>query len=133
MALRGATPLVALALVLVSTHHASAHHYIGCANNTETTETVTGRITQVEWENPHVHLHLAAAVSGGSADWVIETQATYIMAREGLPQTAFKIGDTIQVVLWRAKDGSRRGFTKSITLNDRRTFAFNIAELRCPW
>jgi len=37
------------------------------------------------------------------------------------------------VVLWRARDGSRQGFTKSITLNGGRTVAFDVAELRCPW
>ena len=132
MLLRATALLVALVIVLASTR-SSAHHYIGCANNTETTEAVTGRITQVDWENPHLHIHLASAVADVSADWIIETQAAHIMPRHGLPQTAFNIGDTIQVVLWPAKDGSRQGFTKSITLNDGRTFTFNIAELRCPW
>ena len=86
----------------------------------------------IDWMNPHVHIHIASAVPGFT-EWNIETQGPYNMQRQGLPQSAFKIGDAIQIVLWRAKDGSRQGFTKSITLRDGRTHTFNIAELRCPW
>lgn len=131
MLARAAAVLIALVVTLFPTR-ATAHHHIGCANNTKTTETVTGRITQIDWENPHVHIHLDSVAAIDAGDWIVETQAAYILPREGLPRTAFNIGDTIQVVLWRAKDGSRQGFTKSITLNDGRTFAFNIAELQCP-
>jgi hypothetical protein len=131
MATRTTVLLFAIVVVLSSTR-ASAHHHIGCANDTENAEMVTGRITQIDWMNPHVHIHVASAVPGFT-EWNIETRAAYIMRREGLPQSAFKIGDTIHIMLWRAKDGSRQGFTKSITLSDGRTHAFNIAELRCPW
>jgi hypothetical protein len=134
MATRTVTLLVAGFIILASTRGA-AHHHIGCANNTETTEMLTGRITQIDWENPHVHIHLyrASTAPGDSTDWIVETQAAYILPRQGLTQTSFRAGDTIQVVLWPAKDGSHQGFTKSITLNDGRTVVFNIAELRCPW
>lgn len=131
MLVRAAAVLIALVVSLFATR-ATAHHHIGCANNTKTTESVTGRIRQIDWENPHVHIHLDSVAAVDAGDWIVEMQAAYILLREGLPRTAFNVGDTIQVVLWRAKDGGRQGFTKSITLNDGRTFAFNIAELQCP-
>jgi len=131
MASRTTVLLLAIVVVLTSTR-ASAHHHIGCANDTANAEMVAGPITQIDWTNPHVHIHIASAVPGFT-EWNIETQGPYSMRREGLPQSAFKVGDTIQIVLWRAKDGRRQGFTKSITLSDGRTHTFNIAELRCPW
>jgi hypothetical protein len=131
MTARTTVLLFAIAVAL-SSGRTSAHHHIGCNNDTDNAEMVTGRITQIDWMNPHVHIHIASAVPGFT-EWNIETRAAYIMPREGLPQSAFKVGDTIQVVIWRAKDGSRQGFTKSITLSDGRRRAFNIAELRCPW
>ena len=131
MASRTTVLLFAIVVVLSSTR-ASAHHHIGCANDTANAEIVTGQITQIDWMNPHVHIHIASAVPGFT-EWNIETQAPYTMRRVGLSQSAVRVGDTIQVVLWRAKDGSRQGFTKSITLSDGRTHTFNIAELRCPW
>ena len=93
---------------------------------------VAGRITQIDWENPHVHIHLDSVGAVDARDWIVEMQAAYILPREGLLRTALNVGDSIQVVIWRARNGSRQGFTKSITLNDGRTFSFNIAELRCP-
>jgi uncharacterized protein DUF6152 len=126
------TVLLFAIIVVLSVTRASAHHHIGCANDTGNAELVSGPITQIDWMNPHVHIHIASAVPGFT-EWDIETQAPNIMQREGLPQSAFKVGDTLQLVLWRARDGSRRGFTKSMTLSDGRTHAFHIAELRCPW
>lgn len=131
MLARGAAVFIAFVVTLFSTR-ATAHHHIGYANNTETTETVAGRITQIDWENPHVHIHLDSVAAVDTRDWIVEMQAAYILPREGLPRAALNVGDTIQFVLWRAKDGSRHGFSKSITLNDGRTVVFNIAELRCP-
>ena len=131
MASRTTVLLFAIVVVLISTR-ASAHHHVGCANDTAHAETVIGQITQIDWMNPHIHIHIASAVPGFT-EWNIETQAPSRMRREELPQSAFKVGDTIHIVLWRAKDGSRQGFTKSITLGDGRTHTFNIAELRCPW
>jgi hypothetical protein len=51
----------------------------------------------------------------------------------GLPSTAPKIGDAMTVVLRRAKDGSRQGSMKSITLNNGTMVAFPIAEPGCPF
>jgi hypothetical protein len=131
MASRTTVLLFAIVVVLISTR-AAAHHHIGCVNDTAHAEMVAGQITQIDWMNPHIHIHIASAVPGFT-EWNIETQGPYSMRREGLPQSAFKVGDTIRIVLWRARDGSRQGFTKSMTLSDGRTHTFNIAELRCPW
>jgi len=120
-------------VVLLPSTRASAHHHIGCANDTTKTETVAGRISQIDWVNPHVHIHLDSTATGDSTNWNVETQGPSIMARQGLPQSALNIGDTLRVELWRAKDGSPQGFTKSMMLHDGQTFAFNIVELRCPW
>jgi hypothetical protein len=111
-----------------------AHHHIGCPNDTSSVETVTGRISQVDWSYPHVHIRLE---TGGSpvdpAQWIVETQNPGALVRHGVSSTALRIGDTLTVVLWRARDKSRQGFTKSMTLSDGSTVAFPIAELGCPF
>ncbi|MEP7309459.1 MAG: DUF6152 family protein [Acidobacteriota bacterium] len=124
---------VLFALVVLFPIQAAAHHHVGCPNDTSSTLTVTGRIVEVEWANPHVHIRLEGGTAPDSAQWVVETQNPRALERMGLPSTALKIGDAMTVVLWRAKDGSRQGFTKSITLNNGTTVAFPIAELGCPF
>jgi hypothetical protein len=123
-------------VILFASSRASAHHHIGCANDTTRTETVTAQITEIDWANPHVHLHLykPSAVPGEpTTDLIVETQAAYILPRNGLTKDSFHVGDTIGVVFWPAKDGSRRGFTKAITLTNGSTVEFHIAQLGCPW
>jgi hypothetical protein len=135
MVRRTAAFLVSFVCVFAS-HQASAHHHIGCANDATRTETVTAQIVEVDWANPHVHLHLykpSAAPGEPTTDLVVETQAAYILPRHGITKDSFHFGDTVRVVLWPAKDGSHRGFTKAITLKNGSTVEFHFAELNCPW
>jgi hypothetical protein len=128
MVFRTAPVAVVLALAFRSPA-ASAHHHIGCANDTSRTETITGRITAVDWKNPHVHIHLDV----GAEPWDIETQNPQGLRRHGLQSDTLSAGDTLTVVFWRAKDGSRQGFTQSMVLPNQRTVTFVIAELNCPF
>jgi hypothetical protein len=135
MVRRTAALLLVSIVTVFASIQASAHHHIGCVNDTTRTETITSQITRVDWQNPHVHIHLyrTATVPGESTDLIVETQAAYILPRSGLTKESFHVGDMIRVVLWPAKDGSHRGFTKAITLKDGSTVEFRIAELGCPW
>jgi len=128
VALGAASVACALALAFGNTS-ALAHHHIGCANDTTRTETITGRITAVDWQFPHVHIHLDVA----GEPWDIETQNPQGLRRQGVQTDTLNVGDTLTIVLWRAKDGSRQGFTKSIALSPERTATFAIAELNCPF
>lgn len=94
---------------------------------------LAGRIVEVIWRFPHVHIRLDAG--NGAADrsaWDIETLNPEGFRRDGVRSDTLKLGETLIVRSWIAKDGSRQAFTQSMTLPNGNTITFPIADLSCP-
>jgi hypothetical protein len=71
--------LITLAIVGISAGHHSPSLYDQSAD-----VTLTGIVKRVEWENPHVCIHLRVEDRGGrSVEWVVEAQSPRVMTLFG--------------------------------------------------
>jgi Family of unknown function (DUF6152) len=83
---------------------------------------VTGTITRVEWENPHVWYYLdVKGADGKVTTWGFSANAPGQMMRSGVTKEMFKPGIMLTVEGFRAKDGSNNANSQKVTLPDRKT------------
>lgn len=116
MSMHDKTVIVALALASFAVP-AHAHHVAGVEYDTKHNVALRGTVTEVDWRLPHVVLHLMVEKSDGTtADWTVLTLGTTMLEREGLHQSFVKVGDTVDMRVCLAKDGSQNAVTRSIQL-----------------
>ena len=102
----------------VSAAAPSAHHTISAVYDISKVVTLKGVVTEVDWQNPHVILHLDVKNDDGTlVTWNVETWHLQGMRRRGLTQQAFvKVGDAVDMTVFVAKDGTWKAELESITL-----------------
>jgi uncharacterized protein DUF6152 len=119
---------------LVATAPVEGHHYIGCVYDTTALHALTGRIVEVIWKFPHVHVRLDAQnESTGGVEWDIETVNPGGLQRRGVEIDTLKVGDRLTTSVWVAKNGRREAFTHAMTLPGGNTVVFPIDQLMCPY
>ena len=115
--------LVAVGLTLAAVP-SLAHHAIQARFDFDKPLDLTGTLTKVEWINPHAYMFLDVKDSSGRVrNWALEMVGPGGMRKAGLNQTnraGFKVGETISVRGFRAKDGTNTGFVRELTLSDGR-------------
>jgi len=100
---------------------ALAHHSAAAEYDIKSTVSLKGTITKVEWLNPHARFYVDVKDADGKVtNWEIETGSPNMLLRVGFTRNALKIGDSITVVAYRAKDGTNLGDAVDITLSDGR-------------
>jgi len=93
-----------------------AHH--GVANFDETTLiTLKGKVSEVDFRNPHVHIYFDVQGANGHIEkWTSESASPNILSREGWGKNAVMPGDQVVVVGHRAKDGSNLMLIEKLVL-----------------
>jgi Family of unknown function (DUF6152) len=100
-----------------------AHHSVGAEFDLSKRVTLEGRVTKVEWMNPHVYLYVDVSTGGKTANWACETAGPNTLARQGWSQKSLRIGDKVTVVGYRARDGAFVASAREIVLaNGRKVF-----------
>ena len=100
---------------------AFAHHSFAAEFDSAKTITLKGTITKVEWTNPHTYFYLDVKEPDGTVvQWACEAGAPGALSRRGFKRGDLKIGDTIIVDGYRARDGSRLADARRVTLPDGR-------------
>ena len=85
----------------------SAHHSFFGEFDIHQPLTVTGTVTKVEWANPHIRFVVDAMARGGKVTtWMFSGDGATVLARRGVTEATFKVGDVIKVDGFRALDGS---------------------------
>ena len=99
--------MIRLAAAVLLLHHSFAADF-------DITKSVTliGRVTKIEWMNPHVHISLEAK----DGPWTVEMGSPNGLRERGWTSKTLKVGDAITVDGSRAKDGSRTANARSIVL-----------------
>ena len=72
--------------------------------------TKTGKMTELEWVNPHSWIHVAVKNAAGvEQDWAFEMGSPGQLTSKGWTKDVVKYGDIVTVTAHPMKDGSRGG------------------------
>jgi len=103
-----------------------AHHSFGAVFDANQPVTLTGVVTRVEWTNPHSHLYLDVKDDKGAiGKWALEGYPATVLARTGWTRDqTVKIGDTVTIFGWKARDGSNLAHLRQVSFADGRKLFF---------
>jgi len=95
---------------------AFAHHSFAAEYDSTKPVKLTGNVTRVDWQNPHVYFYIDVknTETGRIENWAFEMGAPSVIARQGWTKNSMKIGDVIIVEVTRAKDGGTHGNARSV-------------------
>jgi len=99
----------------------SAHHSFAAEFDGSKAIRVRGALTKIEWTNPHTYFYLEVKDESGNVEkWGCEAGSPGALSRRGFKRGDIKLGDTIIVDGYRAKDGSHLMDARRVTLPDGR-------------
>lgn len=102
---------------------AQAHHSFAAAYNMENPLEITGTIANVRLTNPHSHFFIDVTGTDGSVvQWKIEAGTPSGMIRNGYSADKIKVGDTVTIKGFNARDGSANGMLTELILSDGTTY-----------
>jgi len=108
----------------------AAHHSFAAEFDETKPVKVTGTITKVEWQNPHIWFYVDVKNTDGTVtNWAFSGGAPGQLMRRGITKEALKPGLEVIVEGFRAKDASNNGFGQKVTYPDgRNVFTANAPD-----
>lgn len=107
---------------------AIAHHAFAAEFDNLMPVTLSGKVTKVEWLNPHARFYLDIQDTRGRVtNWELELASPNGLIRQGWTRYSIKPGDLLTVQGYRARDGSRLAAARAINFADGRTVAIGAA------
>ena len=99
----------------------AAHHSFEAEYDRNKPITLNGKVTKVEWNNPHVYYYVDVTDEKGVvANWAVEIGAPNGLYRNGWRRDSLKPGDQVTVDAFRAKSGANHVNGRSVILADGR-------------
>jgi len=97
--------LVGLAIVGLAADPASAHHAFAAEFDAKAPVLLRGKVTKMEWVNPHTWVHLDAENEDGSVTrWMVEGGTPNTLLRVGVDRNSLAPGTEIIVRGYQSKD-----------------------------
>ena len=106
-------------LAIVMAGSASAHHNMSALFDFNDRVTLTGTVTKLEWLNPHIYVFVDAKGAGDAVEaWSVEGPSPGFFRTRDINKSEFEgaIGKAVTVEASRARDGSKSGLLRIITL-----------------
>jgi len=99
--------LAAVAMVCSPLEPALAHHAFSAEFDAKAPVTLHGKVTRVEWINPHAWVHLEVPREDGSMQpWMVEAGSPNTLVRAGITKHSLPAGTEIVVRGYRSRDRS---------------------------
>ena len=97
---------------------ASAHHSFPAQYDVNKPITLTGKVTKVEWTNPHIFIYIDVPneTTGAVVNWALEMGGPNALLRLGWKRDSLKTDDLITIEGSLARDGSPLVNAKAITM-----------------
>jgi hypothetical protein len=112
---------LAALLLALSPLRALAHHAFGAEFDQSRPLLLKGKVTKVEWVNPHAWIHLRIVKPDGTTEeWAVEGGTPNTLLRRGITKQSLLPGLEIVVDGYQAKDRSNRANGRNVTLPDGR-------------
>src|ERR1700744_1872443 len=92
---------------------ALAHHAFQAEFDGNQPIMLQGKVTKVEWINPHTWVHMIVVTDGTPQEWMVEAGRPNKLLREGLTLDSLKAGEEIIFRGYRAKDARCRPACKA--------------------
>jgi len=115
--MRAILALVSCAVVLLG-NEALAHHNMTALFDFNDRVTLNGTLTKIDWRNPHTYLTIDVQGGGTTESWQAEGPSpTWFRIRDiGKADFEGSLGKSLTVEVSRARDKSRSGLIRTITL-----------------
>jgi len=110
---------VAIALVMILfSSTAGAHHNMSALFDFNNRVTITGTLTKFDWRNPHIQLIVDVNKDGQMETWTLEGPPPIFFKERDISKSDFEnaFGKTVTAEASRARDGSRAGLWRTMTL-----------------
>jgi hypothetical protein len=104
-------------VLLFAANPVRAHHSIAAEFDVTKPVTLTGVVSNVDWMNPHTYVFVDVndPSLGKTRIWACELTSPSDLARRGFTRSSLKVGMTVHVVGTRAKDGSFKIHTDTLS------------------
>jgi Family of unknown function (DUF6152) len=95
----------------------SAHHELRAEFDEQKPVSLRGIVTRFDWNNPHAFLYVDVKdPSGEAVHWAVEWASPLDLRKAGWTRDALKVGDSVTVEGWLARDGSKLASGRTIVL-----------------
>ena len=109
----GAVGLLAVALPM------RAHHAFAAEFDIGRPVTLQGKVTAMEWVNPHAWIHIdVTGPDGKVTNWMVECGSPNVMLRRGFTKRSLEVGTELSIAGYQAKNGEARANGSSVTFKD---------------
>jgi len=102
----------------------AAHHSFPAQYDINKPIKLTGKVTKVEWTNPHIFIYADVADDKGTVtNWAFEMGGPNALIRQGWKRDSLKVGDTVTMEGSLARDGTPLVNARVVTVDGRKLFA----------
>ena len=110
------------ALTVIAAMSLQAHHAFGPEFDSNRPVLLKGKVTRVEWVNPHAWIHIEVVNEDGTTEeWMVEGGSPNSLLRLGVTRDSIPVGTELVVDGYQARDPSLlRANGRNITFPDGR-------------
>ena len=121
---------VRFALLLGAASSSMAHHPVSAKFDPSEELTLSGRVTYVDWRNPHAHVFMNVTRNGETQNWAVELESPVLLGANGWDSESLRPGDEIVVEGPRARNETRQVWADSLELASTGRQVYSVAETR---